>query len=108
MCEELNAQLKRQYHHYHHPDVEERSLPILCVRAFFICVVYVLCVDNLDVTSQPNVSALVLSRLDYCNAVLAGLPASTMAPLQRVLHAAAKVVLHLKPRDHRPRDSCSA
>jgi len=40
-----------------------------------------------------------LSRLDYCNAVLAGLPASTLAPFQRVLHAAAGTVMDLKPRD---------
>jgi hypothetical protein len=31
------------------------------------------------------VYALVLSSLDYCNAVLAGIPASTLATLQRVL-----------------------
>ena len=36
----------------------------------------------------------------YCNAVLAGLPASTLAPFQRVLHAAARLVLNLRPRDH--------
>jgi len=35
------------------------------------------------------VCALVLSLLDYCNIVLAGLPASTLAPLQRVLRVAA-------------------
>jgi len=46
-----------------------------------------------------TVTALVLSRLDYCNAVRAGLPASTLAPFQRVLHAAARTVLDLKPRD---------
>ena len=46
------------------------------------------------------VSALVLSRLDYCNAVLTGLPACTLAPLQRVLHAAARVVMDLRPRNH--------
>ena len=46
------------------------------------------------------ISALVLSRLDYCNAVLTGLPDSTLAPLQRVLHAAARVVMDLRPRDH--------
>ena len=45
-------------------------------------------------------SALVLSRLDYCNAVFTGLPASTLAPLRRVLHAAARVVMDLRPRDH--------
>jgi hypothetical protein len=52
-----------------------------------------------DVTAQL-VSALVLSRLDYCNAVLADLPASTLAPFQKVLHAAARLVLGLRPRDH--------
>jgi len=46
------------------------------------------------------VSAFILSRLDYCNALLAELPASTLAPLQRVLHAAARLVFELKPRDH--------
>jgi len=40
--------------------------------------------------------------VDYCNAVLpvlSGLPASTLAPFQQVLHAAARTVLDLKPRD---------
>jgi len=46
------------------------------------------------------VSAFILSRLDYCNAILAGLPASTLAPLQRVMHAAARIVYDLKPYDH--------
>jgi len=46
------------------------------------------------------VSAFVLSRVDYCNAVLSGLPQSTIAPLQRVLNAAARVVCGLRPRDH--------
>ena len=36
---------------------------------------------------------------DRENFVLAGLPASTLAPFQRVLHAAARTVLDLKPRD---------
>jgi hypothetical protein len=48
---------------------------------------------------QRVVSTLVLSRLDYCNAVLAGLPASTLAPLQRVQNAAARLVAGLCPRD---------
>ena len=52
-----------------------------------------------DVTQQL-VSALILSRLDYCNVVLAGLPDKSLAPLQRVLNAAARLVLDLKPRDH--------
>jgi len=51
-----------------------------------------------DVTAKL-VTALVLSRLNYCNAVLADLPVSTLALFQRVLHAAAPTVLDLKPRD---------
>ena len=36
--------------------------------------------------------ALVLSSLDYCNAVLAGLPASSLAPLRSALNSATRVV----------------
>jgi hypothetical protein len=46
------------------------------------------------------VVALVFSRLDYCSAVLPGLPAATLAPLQRVLHAATCLVNGLRPHDH--------
>jgi len=46
------------------------------------------------------VTSLVLSRLDYCNAVLAGLPASTLAPLQRAQNAAARLALGLDRRSH--------
>jgi len=52
-----------------------------------------------DVTARL-VSALVLSRLDYCNAILVGLPQTTLSSLQRVLHAAARMVLNLRPCDH--------
>ena len=46
------------------------------------------------------VAALVLTRLDYCNALLAGLPYSTVAPLQRVINTSAWLVCGLRPRDH--------
>jgi len=42
----------------------------------------------------------VLSRLDYGNALLAGLPYSTIAPLQRVINAAVRLVYGLCSRDH--------
>ena len=51
-------------------------------------------------TRKRLVCALVLTRVDYCNSVLAGLSDSTLAPLQRVLHAMARFVLDLWPRDH--------
>jgi len=46
------------------------------------------------------VTALVLSRIDYCNAVLSGLSQSIIALLQQVLNAAAHVVCGLRPGDH--------
>ena len=42
----------------------------------------------------------IFSWLDYCNAVLAGLPILTISPLQRVQNAAAWLVTQLRPRDH--------
>ena len=45
------------------------------------------------------VSAFVASRLDYCNALLAGLPQSTIAQLQRVQNAAVRLESNLRPGD---------
>ncbi len=39
--------------------------------------------------AQLFVQALVISRLDYCNALLAGLPSNTIKPLQMIQNAAA-------------------
>jgi len=52
-----------------------------------------------DVTIRL-VLALITTRLDYCNSVLAGLPQSTLEPLQRVQNAAARLVFDLRHRDH--------
>jgi len=54
-----------------------------------------------DVISHNHlVCALILTRIDYCNAMFAGLPDSTLVPLQRVFHAAAHFVNNLRPRDN--------
>ena len=41
-----------------------------------------------------------MSRIDYCNSVLAGLPQSTIAPLQRVQNTTARLVFELGTREH--------
>ena len=51
-------------------------------------------------TAANLVTSLVLTRLDYCNAVYAGLPKSTTSSLQRVQNAAARLVAGNGPRDH--------
>ncbi len=44
--------------------------------------------------TQLLVQALILFRLDYCNALLAGLSACTIKPLQLIQNAAARVVFN--------------
>ena len=45
-------------------------------------------------------SAFILSRFDYCTALLTGLPRATTDPLQRVQNAAARLVLNLRLQGH--------
>jgi len=46
------------------------------------------------------ISSFIFSRLDYCNALLISLPFTTIAPLQRVQNAAARLLRELLRRDH--------
>ncbi len=50
--------------------------------------------------TQLLVQALVISRLDYCNALLAGLPSNTTKPLQMIQNAAARLVFNEPKRAH--------
>ncbi len=50
--------------------------------------------------TQLLVQALVLSRLDYCNALLAGLPASSIKPLQLIQSSAARLIFNKLKRMH--------
>ncbi|KAL0168599.1 hypothetical protein M9458_036821, partial [Cirrhinus mrigala] len=50
--------------------------------------------------TQLLVQALVISRLDYCNGLLAGLPLCTIKPLQMFQNAAARLVFNEPERAH--------
>ncbi len=50
--------------------------------------------------AQLLVQALVISRLDYCNVLLAGLPSSTIKPLQMIQNAAARLVFNEPKSSH--------
>ena len=50
--------------------------------------------------TQLLVQALVISRLDYCNVLLAGLPASSIRPLQMIQNTAARLVFNQPKFSH--------
>jgi hypothetical protein len=50
--------------------------------------------------TQVLIQGLVLYRLDYCNSLLAGLPACTIKPLQLIQDAAACLVFNLPKFSH--------
>ena len=50
--------------------------------------------------AQLLVQVLVISRLDYCNSLLAGLPVSAIKPLQRIQNVAARLVFNLPKFSH--------
>ncbi|KAK3538506.1 hypothetical protein QTP86_006644 [Hemibagrus guttatus] len=50
--------------------------------------------------TQVLVQSLVISRLDYCNYLLAGLPLNAIRPLQMIQNAAARLVFNLPKFSH--------
>ncbi len=50
--------------------------------------------------AQLFVQALVISRLDYCNALLAGLPSCTIKPLHMIQNATARLVFSEPKKAH--------
>ncbi len=53
-----------------------------------------------EYAAQLLVQDLVISRLDYCNALLPGLPSNTIKPLQIIQNAAARLVFNEPKRAH--------
>jgi len=50
--------------------------------------------------AQTLACSLILSMLDYCNAVLHGIPSGNIQKLQRVQNSAAQIVLQAPRRSH--------
>ncbi|KAK3557743.1 hypothetical protein QTP86_000303 [Hemibagrus guttatus] len=50
--------------------------------------------------TQVLVRSLVISRLDYCNSLLAGVPLNAIRPLQMIQNAAAQLVFNLPKFSH--------
>ena len=69
------------------------------------CFYHIRCLKLLRRLIGPEItatltSAFILSKLDYCNVILAGLPKSTITSLQRAQDAAAKLIGLGATRDH--------
>ena len=74
------------------------TLPVFAHRAFIGCA-------NYDVSDDPNstktlVHAFTASRVDYCNAILAGSPRSMTDKPQHLMNAAARLVTQCHKFDH--------
>ena len=65
-----------------------------------ICYYYLRQLRQIRKVTIRLVLALIMSRIDYCNSALAGLPQSTTTPLQRVQNAAARLVFELGPKEY--------
>lgn len=51
-------------------------------------------------TAKTLVNCFVVSRLDYCNSLLAGVPQTTLDRLQRVMNTAARMLCGVGRREH--------
>ncbi|KAK0153319.1 Methionine synthase [Merluccius polli] len=96
------------------PSATARNLGVvldnqLCCTAAVTQPAYLLCTTSTGSGPSPRgkqhsscmgsqVQAFVISHLDYCNSLLAGLPAPAINPLQRIQNAAARLVEHYARR----------
>jgi len=85
-----------------HSSSPQRGLLHIWRMCFVTCTVCTQFIINWHDSSTKLVTALVPSHLDHCNAIIAGLPASTLAALQsNAVHVAVQTVLDndIKPCD---------
>ncbi len=71
-----------------------------CVFGVMQCVYAVRGSKNTLFSTYCTLLLLLVSRLDYCNALLAGFPSNTIKPLQMIQNAAARLVFNEPKRAH--------
>ena len=67
---------------------------------FFLYNIRRICPFLTTYSTQLLVQAMVLSRLDYCNFLLNGLPASAIRPVQLIQNAAACLIFNIPRHAH--------
>lgn len=85
------------------------SLDVHVAQVCKVCYYYISWIRKIRHTLSVDtckliIHALVISRLDYCNALLYGLPDAVINKLQRVMNLAARVTLQI-PRDSSARQA---
>ena len=76
----------------------KEHINFICKTAFLeIRRISTICHYLIDDATKTLVVSLVLSRIDYCNSLLAGLPQSLVGKLQRVQNSAAHLVVCALP-----------
>jgi len=83
----------------HEAACQQRSKNLTASIVFAVYASFAIVLDKYYDVIVRLVLAVVMSRIDYCNTVLAGVTAATTEPLVRVQKAAARLVLQLGPRD---------
>ena len=66
---------------------------------------YIRCISSIhqyltEDATKTLVNSCILSRLDYCNSLLAGYPRTVIKPLQQVQNSAAKLMLKSQRAEH--------
>ena len=69
----------------------------LCHRTISVCVC--VCV-NMYHPSKTVIQSLLMSRLDYCNAILIGIQQDLIAKLQQLQNSAARIVSRTRKYEH--------
>ena len=79
----------------------KQHINFICKTAFFeLCRISTIRQYRTVDATKTLVVSLVLSRIDYCNSLLAGLPLSLISKLQRVHNCAARLVVRASPNVH--------